>query len=152
MACFPCCPDPTRETRSLRGTLEMAADATLAPLIPTPGVLEPPADTRSSQAVVGVVGVFTASVRFIAGAPFWVPTRTVALSPRRSDPAAGAGELEGVSLPDDKDNDASADSDDNETALPRSSLRAEPCREDEEADEPFGSLREEEEGEAPPPF
>ena len=61
-------------------------------------------------------------------------------------------------MPDDKDNDASAESDDSETALPRSSLRAEPCREGEdeeadgEADEPFGSLREEEEGETPPPF
>jgi hypothetical protein len=60
-------------------------------------------------------------------------------------------------LPEDKDNDASADSDDNETALPRSSLRAEPCRESEdekagaEPDEPFGSLREEE-AETPAPF
>ena len=63
-------------------------------------------------------------------------------------------------MPDDKDNDASAESDDSETALPRSSLRAEPCREGEdeevdvEPDEPFGSLREkeEEEGETPTPL
>jgi hypothetical protein len=65
--------------------------------------------------------------------------------------AARAGELEGVILPDDTDNDASAESDDNETAPPRSSLRTEPCREGEDAeadvepDESFGSLREKEE-------
>ncbi|CAN7256920.1 hypothetical protein [Caballeronia sp. LjRoot31] len=58
-------------------------------------------------------------------------------------------------MPDDKDNEASADSDDSETAPPRSSFRGEPCREDEEdkeeavPDEPFDSSREAEETPAP---
>jgi hypothetical protein len=85
--------------------------------------------------------------------------RTVVLSPRRSDAATGAWELEALALPDAKDNEASADSDDNVTAPPRSPFCAEPGRDDEdEAGEdglgdPFGSVREgEEEGKTAVPF
>ncbi|WP_152603046.1 hypothetical protein [Caballeronia sordidicola] len=86
-----------------------------------------------------------------------MPTRTVVLSPRRSDTVLGAWELVTLTLPDAKDNEASADSDDNVTAPPRSSFRAGPGRADEvETGEdglgdPFGPVREEE-GETAVPF
>ena len=83
------------------------------------------------------------------------------LSPRRSDAAPGAWELEALALPDAKDNEASADSDDNVTAPPRSSFRTEPGRdgEDETGEDglgdPFGLVREggaEGEGKTAVPF
>ena len=88
-----------------------------------------------------------------------MPTRTVVLSARRSDAATGTWALGALTLPDVKDNEASADSDDNVTALPRSSLRAGPGREGEvETGEdglgdPFGPVREgEDEVKTPIPF